>query len=275
MTQDSNKKTESAIDDSKTGGYKKYLTEIKELPPEVLEERKAILAKPEKPAEEPSLFQEKGKEIGLDDEIKILKPSQGVGPVVSEADMSEDVEEEVSSKKLPLSAKDIILGVINLVSLILLFIILSKLPQKAGELNTLKYEKIASDTGISFEFSGIEEAKLKSNDLKKLFLDEPGIVNFVNQVESLKGEGRSIQKISFATQNVVKDRTGNSGIPVVIELTGGWQTIGQDLEKIDILPFLFRPARIEIKRETDEEKVGVVIFKYGIFLYVDDKLGKN
>lgn len=262
------------VSEDNNSGYKKYLTEIKELPPEMLVEEKTAQDKiPQKldPNAQKSVDDNKSEDAGkTQNQISEQRPS------VDEVNvLSENIDEGLLPKKLPFSSKDIILGVINLVSIVLLFIILSKLPEKAKEFNLLKSEKITSESSISYEFSGIEEAKLKSDEMKKLFIDEPGVVDFVNQVESLKVEGSSIKKISFATQNVVKDKTGNFGIPVVIELEGDWQVIGQDLEKVDMLPFLFRPARIEIERSTEEESLGVILFKYGVFLYVDDKLGKD
>ena len=106
-------------------------------------------------------------------------------------------------------------------------------------------------------------------------MDEAGVVNFVNEVEKLKSESSAIQKVTFVSQKVVKDKTGNYGIPVVIELAGSWEVIAEDLEKIDTLAFLFRTVRVEAEKSPKEEEAGVIIYKYGVFLYVKDELGKD
>ena len=62
-------------------------------------------------------------------------------------------------------------------------------------------------------------------------------------------------------------------MPVVIELEGSWEAIDTDLQAIDQLPYLVRPVRVEIEQSEAEE--GVIVFKYGIFLYVSDEFGEN
>jgi Tfp pilus assembly protein PilO len=69
------------------------------------------------------------------------------------------------------------------------------------------------------------------------------------------------------------DKTGNYGIPVIIELNGAWESIGQDLQEIQKLPFLLRA--ISIDAEPDKENESMIQFKYGGFLYVDTRLGEN
>ena len=54
-------------------------------------------------------------------------------------------------------------------------------------------------------------------------------------------------------------------------MIGSWDQIEQDLNEIQNLPFLVRPVNIEM--QTDE--TGVLLFKYGVLLYVNKDLGKT
>jgi len=202
-------------------------------------------------------------------EKKVIESSKELG--ISSQDF-DTVSDEIETKKsLPVSGKDIILGVINIISIVLLAVILVKFPSKANELKDLRIEQVKSESGSGFEYSEIESHRAHAQALGDLFLDEPGVVEFVNSIERLKSDEAAIQRVSFASQKVVKDKTGNYGILVVIELSGTWEAIQVDLKRIGELPFLFRAARIETK--TNEE--GVILLKYGGFLYVSDKLGKD
>jgi len=234
----------------------KYLTDIKELPPESKEAEKQNL-----PAKVESSDAQKKY-----DESKVEKTS-----VKKENNVV--VEDGEKKSKLPISAKDAILGIINFISVVLLIILLFKLPEKSAELKELIIDEVKSRTRPVSQLTDIQEDKDKKGDLETLFLDESGIVDFVNEVEKLKVEGGAIQKVTFASQKAVKDRLGNYGVPVVIELSGNWIQIGSDLEKIQKLPFIFRAANIEAERSKDDPNV--IVFKYGAFLYVNNRLGEN
>ncbi len=204
------------------------------------------------------------------------KPTMGksVAQMPSGKEEAPTASSETNEKrKLPFSSRDVILGIINLISLVLLIIILTRFPIKAQELKELRIQSVKNESSVSFEFVEIEASKEKSGQLENLFPDESGIVDFVSQVEKLKTEGGAIEKITFASQEVVMDKTGNYGIPVIIKLNGAWESIGQDLQKIQKLPFLLRA--ISIDAEPNKENESMIQFKYGGFLYVDTRLGEN
>src|SRR3989344_3239271 len=224
----------------------KYLTQMKELPPET-EEEAATKSKSERGDEEnlsekKKLPRKDAEKIGNED-VKVKVPD---GFDEDSSDM------EDSEGRSILSSKDVILGIINLISIGLLIFILFQFPKKAEELRKLRTEEFLNESSVAFEFTEVEKSLEKANTLQGLFLEESGF-----------------KKVAFASQQSVKDRTGNFGIPVVIELTGTWEAIDRDLQKIDKLPFLFRAANISI--EPSETDPGVLVFKYGLFLYVDDK----
>lgn len=232
----------------------KYLTEMKELPN--YNEGKKEIPKTSK-------IQPKGK-MKDGGQPKVVKEES------LQMEKSPKLEDDKSEKLI--TTKDILLSVINIASLALMVILLIKLPQKAQELNKLRNQVLLSESEVALEISEVEGSKDKAAQLTSLFIDEVGLVNFVSDVEGLKGEDSSIRKINITSQKVLKDKTGSFGIPVVIEMRGNWIQFGQDMENIQALPYLFRAIRIETE-EFEEE--GVIGLRYGGFLYVDDKLGEN
>jgi hypothetical protein len=244
-----------------------YLTEMKELPPEVQEEPKTSeVNKADKVREDKEKKPEKLVQ-GKDSQSKALEktlPRQETKEV--------DNDEEVKEGRLPLSGKDIILGVVNLISLVLLIFILIKLPKLASELKKLRVEFILNQSNFTYESPDLGEARTKKETIEEYFVDESGVIAFVNDVEKLKSENLAVQSVSFANQTAIKDRTGNFGVPIIIDLSGSWEAIDQTLRRIDSLPYLKRAAKIDIARSEDES---VITFKYGVFLYVDPSLGEN
>jgi len=223
----------------------KYLTEMKELPLVDDEEPKI------KPAEKPA--PEKTPDIK-----DSPKPKQ------------EEIQQAGESVEKPYSVRDVVLGVINVLAILLLFFILSKIPAKVEEYKKLNLDIQKYSEKPQTGQLQIEHNKEKFEKLSSVFLTETKIVNFVNSIEEIKKEDSSISKITFTNESAVKDKTGNSGYPLIIELTGTWEAISADLEKIDKLPYLFRVVRVESEKSLE----GVITVKYGGVLYVKDT-GKN
>ncbi len=190
----------------------------------------------------------------------------------NELSSNEDSEDTADGKldNMPFSSKDVILGIINVITVILLIVLLVRIPEKADEVKMLRNENIESQSKVELESVDLEKSSKKAEALQDLFLDESGVVNYVSSVDKLK-EGGTVSEITFASQQPVVDRTGNSGIPVTIKMIGSWDQIEQDLNEIQNLPFLVRPVNIEM--QTDE--TGVLLFKYGVLLYVNKDLGKT
>jgi len=256
-------KQQNTKDDS-SPQVEKYLTEMKELP---------SYREGQKEVKKSGNDQLENKQSNIKQpEVKMVKET------IKEADITmEKTGDRASGAKGEdidklITAKDILLAIINIASLALLIILLIKLPEKAKELKLLRNQVLLSESEVALEISEVAGSKDKSSELESLFIDEVGLVNFVGEVEELKGENSSIGKINITSQKVVKDKTGNYGIPVVIEMRGNWTALGEDMQKIQQLPYLFRAIRIETE-ELEEE--GMIGLKYGGFLYVHDKLGKN
>ncbi len=168
--------------------------------------------------------------------------------------------------------KDVLLGIINIVTVALLVVMLLGLPEKAEKLKELRNEDARNDSSVTYEFPDIEASNSKAEELGSLFIDDTGIVEFVRMVEEIKAEERSVKKIYFTSQKVVADRTGNFGIPVIIQMRGNWEQIGIDMAKIQKLPYLFRAVNIDVEKSEED---GLIELDYGGFLYVANEQGKN
>jgi len=233
----------------------KYLTDMKELPPIANEAPKVEEIK--KPAALPKASQ-------FSSEVK--KPIEKTEAKKETAKLEEKTETVITFK-------DVTLGIINLICIVFLIILLTKLPAKARELQKLRLEDLRNQENPVVGLGNIEAQKIKVQELENLFLDETGVVKFVGDVERLKSENPAIQKVTFANQKAVKDKVGLSGVPIIVELSGDWTSIGKAIGSIQALPYLFRPVNVSSKPSLEDPNV--ILFDYGGILYVNDGLGEN
>jgi len=248
----------------------KYLTDLKELSTEVSES--SVSAK--------QSFKPKVHEVELNPPLeetskqKVVPPELPAKSRVSEPGPTPVPEEEdVDVIDKPYTVRDLILGVVNLLSIALLIFLLIKLPGKSEELKLVRVEKIKSLESDSIKNINIDDSRAKAEKLESLFLDDFGVVNFVSDIEKLKAGNPAIKKVTFTSQKPVTDRLKLEGIPAVVELQGDWVSIGSAIGAIESLPYLFRP--ISIKSESSKEDPNVIVLNYGGLLYVGDKFSKN
>jgi Tfp pilus assembly protein PilO len=176
-------------------------------------------------------------------------------------------------KKKKLISASLFVTILNVVLIILTFLVLTVVPKKSDELKTIKNEQLDAQLSSNVQVSDLEIGSIaeKVDKLNSIFPDDVGIVNFVKEIEKLK-TGGIVKGISFVNQEAVMDKRTNSlGTPFVIEMEGAWADIDTSLNTIEKLPDLFRVVTIEAK--VNEE--GVVNFKYGGFLYVDETFAKS
>jgi hypothetical protein len=240
-----------------------YLTDMKELPPEAVSEVTSV--KKEKPMSNSQLFSKQREE-------EIKKPATEA--VSNQKGIFEDefAESEEENEKPPFCSKDVILGIANLISIALLLIILARLPSKADELKSLRKEEFQSND-VTLESPGFIDAKKKADDLGKLFLDDSGIIDFVSDLEKIKNEAGIVTKLSFVSPKAVKDKSGNYGLAVLIEMSGSWEDIATNLQKIDSLPYIIRPITVDIQKSKDDPRM--ISYRYGLFLYTSPDLSGN
>lgn len=258
--------------ESKQKKVKKYLTELKELPEEIKEDdRPDFKPKVQEIANKPRV--EQPVVAHTPQPTKVEQENKTEEPFLSKEEPDQDfiVDDDLIEK--PYTSKDIILGVINLISIVFLIFLLVKLPQKAEELKLLRVENVKfSDINASSVLNS-EESLKKSDELKKLFLDDFGVYDFTVEIEKLKSTNSAVKRVSFTSQKPIKDKLGLFGIPAVIVLEGDWESIGNAMNAIESLPYLFRP--ISIKTDLNKDDPNVIILNYGGLLYVGEQFTKN
>ena len=164
---------------------------------------------------------------------------------------------------------------ISIVGLVITFVLLNRMSASSEEIYNLKKEGNSSSDVTTIAFLKEENSHLedKMNDLRGLFAQQSEIIQFVEEIDRLKREG-VIQQVSFVTNDVIKDRSGNYGYPVTIVMSGSEEQVDASLRNIQSLPFLLRGVDTEISREVNEEGAEVINLVYGGFLYVE-KLETN
>lgn len=166
----------------------------------------------------------------------------------------------------------IFLFVIDLLLLLASVFLIVNLPKKATELNRARSEEQKVIESKKIDVTSLEYAPTKESvdKLSSFYPEEDGLIDFIEKIEVLKGEGK-LKNFSLVGQNAVKDRTGAYGIPFIVEFEGTWEEINLSLQEFQKLPYLVRAVDVEIKLID----VKTVNFKYGGFLYVSDKLAKT
>ena len=254
-----------------------YLTQMKELPDELQEGSKKDSLKLSKvKTTEVKKFEDK-KEVKKDKSVvreklddKLIIPQKST-PEEDSNESDNSSGDNSNRVSIPFFTKEIILAIVDILTVGIMIFLLLKLPEEAQEVRRLKNENIQTKENISLQVADINVNKERADSLKGAFLNDSGVVDFVKEVESLK-TGGTVTKLSFPSPKAVKDKTGNFGIPVAITLRGTLSQMEIDLKKLEDLPFLFRAVTIEVQPVLEEaEKLEL---KYGGFLYVEDKLGE-
>lgn len=245
--------------------YEKYLTEMKELG-----DTQPVLDDDKKPKQESSEINSKMTPQAQKSSVQTEKQ-----PITKEPKAEISAEEKIQNPTLDTkfyTKTDIVLLLVNLASLVSLFFLLYKIPILVADFKKLENELNTMSENPELGNVQIDQNRSKLEKINSSFLEKTNIVNFVNDIETIKTEGTSISKVTFTSETPVRDKTGNLGYPVVIEFSGNWDRISEDLYEIEKLQYLFRPVRLESQKSLTEE--GVILLRYGGILYVKD-LGKN
>jgi hypothetical protein len=177
------------------------------------------------------------------------------------------------AKKIKLSFKVglVILGLINLAFIVVTGFTLKDLRARAVELRELR--GIGAEGITAPQVAAIRKemaaTRQKVDKLSDLFADDDALVRFVKEIDKLKTDG-VVTDFSFASNDVVRDKTGSSGLPVAIVFQGSWADIDRDLRKLQGLSFLQRAIKVEISRLPED----LIEFRYGGFLYVKEEENK-
>jgi Tfp pilus assembly protein PilO len=177
-----------------------------------------------------------------------------------------------SSKKKRSVNMLLVFLVINLLMFAACLYFLYVLPQQARDLKQAKDEALRIQESSKVDVTGLEIVQNKQNweKLQAYFPDEVGVIKFITDLESLK-KNETIKDMSFVSQNAVKDKTGSSGIPFIMEIEGSWEKVNTALKEFYKLPYLVRVINIDVTTLDGD----IVNFKYGGFIYVSEALSKN
>ena len=198
------------------------------------------------------------------------EPKQGVSK-----DKKVKVERNDRRKPINLPFKrDIILGAVSLVVILLIVILIGRLKVIAEEIKQIENEKYKAVSSLALRAT---EGKLKTNSNKievinSYLVDDDSLVDFVKQVDLLKEEG-IVTNFKFASEDLTKDgQTGYEVLAFEAWFTGDKSRIDYGLKKLLGLPYLIRTIVVEIDKISEE---GNISLKYGGYLYVTEAYAEN
>ena len=191
------------------------------------------------------------------------KPQQGVSKDKKVKDKNANQKKSIN---LPYK-RDIILGTISLVVILLIVILMGRLNIIAEEIKQLENEKYKAVSSLALKAT---EGKLETNSdkieaINSYLIDDNGLVDFVKQIDLLKEEG-VVTNFKFASENLTKDgQTGYEVLPFELWFIGDKPRIDYGLKKLLGLPFLIRTVVVEVDKTSEE---GDISLRYGGYLYV-------
>jgi len=209
----------------------------------------------------------------MDKKINVKDQEQNKDMQKKNALVAEAKPEEAGSEKNGRKIKSwLFLLFVDLLILAVSVFFIIDLPKKASELNRVRSDEEKVRESKKIDITGLEHKPTKENvdRLADFYPEEDGVIDFIEMVEGLKGEGK-VKNFSLVGQDAVKDKTGAFGIPFIVEFEGDWESINISLQEFQKLPYLIRAINVDVKM-VDEK---VINFKYGGFLYVSDKLAKT
>lgn len=143
---------------------------------------------------------------------------------------------------------------------------LTIISKQAEELRTLKIAQINSDAKTNVKIIEDELSKLEEKYSKTLsvFPTSDTILDFINQKEELKAKG-VVSDFAFAGEEIVKDKLGLPGFPVLVQARGDQAKLNAAIEAINSLPFIIREVKVEVTKDAS----GSYVLRYGGFLYTE------
>lgn len=176
-----------------------------------------------------------------------------------------------NTKNLYLFKVIFLIGV-NIFCVIVIALVLTSLPKGALELQNARLDKINNESQSNMDLIKNEVTNFEEElaQLKSYFPDDLGIVTLANKIDSLKLQG-VITEFSFASDTIVKDKTGYGGIPIKIEMKGTKDQLNGAFSELDKIGVSMRPIIFDIQK-TDE--ISAYSMSLGYFLYVYEDITK-
>ena len=156
----------------------------------------------------------------------------------------------------------------DFLAIIFLIIILVRMQSVADQIKTVRSES-ASFTPVNIEAVKAEILKTKDTQtkLKLVFPKELELVDFINRINAIKSDA-VLKNFSFPSDNIVRDKGGNIGLPILLSFSGKIDDINASLQKVNDLPFIIRA--IDFKLSVSPDSSGSASLDYGGFLYVNE-----
>jgi len=197
-----------------------------------------------------------------------------------------DKGKSLKNYKIPgyLSLGVIALASVNIIFTFLMFVLLGRLEDVAKEHNLYRNRSLdrTSESDLSVYQYELEASREVTENIARSFPDETGLLEFIDNVERLRG--RSVSKITFASKEPLKDKEGNLGIPIVIEFQGSWGEILSDIREIQNIPYIFKPVKLDSEKQDfvsgelqqmSQTQADEASVSFGGFLYVNEEFSKN
>ncbi len=153
---------------------------------------------------------------------------------------------------------------VNICLLIGIIIFLGKISTLAKDVQkkhseTIALEQRAEDTVLA---ANLEKYSETLSQLHDGFLNEDGIVTFVQKLEELKKTG-VVTDTSFPSNQPVTDGARGRGLPLLVKIEGSKAQINAGVTALNNLPSILRPVTLKMTKEADTYKL-----EYGVFVYV-------
>lgn len=155
-------------------------------------------------------------------------------------------------------------NVVNIILLVGIVFFLDKVTLTAKDVQKKHSEVLALDQRAEDKVlaANLEKVKPTVDELHKAFLDEEGIVTFVQKLEELKKNG-VVTDTSFPSNQPVTDGARGKGLPLLVKIEGNKDKVNTAVTALDNLPSIIRPVSLKMTKDIDAYKL-----EYGVFVYV-------
>ena len=160
-----------------------------------------------------------------------------------------------------------ILNAVNVVLVILIVILIGKLPVKGQNLKELRGQEmlLRETTDVAVLESEIESNKDKISLVEAHFVDERGVLGFLEAKDQLERDGR-IKSFSIGEKPIL-DKHKNKGLAIKMEFEGSLGEVNESMARVMGLPYFLNP--VEVKLAVDPGSDRVLMALVG-FLYINE-----
>lgn len=184
--------------------------------------------------------------------------------------IDKNIEERNKKTSSRVLLKIIILNLVNLVLVIAIFFLLGELPKLGNSIKEIRSSNIAAEgkNDAVILASEVDRNREKIDNIRNIYVDENGFVEFVSIINPLRVEG-IISDLVFSP-SAVENSKKQAGVPITMVFQGSRDQINLALEKLYQAPVLFNVVSVELEGTAE-----AAIYRLSIFLLVDESFPKN